>query len=121
MNRTGWIVAALAAVTLVWMVSRKSESERLAERAAEADAAERKSAHRATVERLAAASAEAVRVHDYDEFDTARNNAGREACKKIAADTRACIGGKQQCTPMGDDGPACLRYMQVNHLEKNPF
>jgi flagellar biosynthesis/type III secretory pathway M-ring protein FliF/YscJ len=121
MNRTGWVVAVLAAVTVAWFALRKSEGERIAERADAADAAEKKRAHRATEERFAAAKAEAVRMHEHDEFETARNKAGRDACKKIAADTHACIGGKQQCTPAGDDGPACLRYMQLNNLEKNPF
>lgn len=121
MKRAVWVVVVVvAAVAIVWM-SRKSESERLAERAEAADAAERARAHDATVQRLQIASAEALKVHEHDVIMTARNNAGQEACKKIAADTRACSGGKQACTPVGDDGPACLRYMQVNHLENNPF
>ena len=112
-----WVLLAAGALG----VSCKPSAAEIAERAAASDESEKRSAHEATVKRLAAASAEALKVQEHDKVQTDRNNLGRDACQRIAVDTRACIDGKQACTPMGDDGPACLRYMQVNHLEKNPF
>ena len=113
--------AALAGLVVAVGACTSPSSKEIGEKAAAADAVEKQRAHDATVRRLTDAKADADKAHELEEPRTAQNNIGQEACKRIAAGTRACVDGKQPCTPVGDDGPTCAKYMQVNNLERNPF